>query len=141
MTQKLKVVVAGRSARALKPLADALSGAEEFACSTHLIGDGHADDLSHLEPRPEVLVVSFDADSLSELAALAPEVYCKSEEYRTAQHPDEAQALAACGAETVWLPVHPGLSTTALAARVAQAPASSVAGAAPAAAPISPEAP
>jgi len=71
MGQKLKVVVAGRSARALKPLVDALSGAAEFACSTHLIGDGHADELSRLEPAPDVLVLRFDAENPAELASLA----------------------------------------------------------------------
>ena len=71
MVQKLKVVVAGRSARALKPLADALGLAAELACSTYLIGDGHAGMLASIEPAPDVLVLRLDADSMPELAALA----------------------------------------------------------------------
>lgn len=70
MSQKLKVVVAGRSARALKPLADALAGGAELACSTYLVGDGHADDLSRLDPVPDVLVVHFDAENPVEFASL-----------------------------------------------------------------------
>ena len=71
MGQKLKVVVAGRSARALKPLVDALAGAAELECSTYLIGDGHAGMLSSIEPMPDVLVLRLDVDSMPELAALA----------------------------------------------------------------------
>ena len=71
MGQKLKVVVAGRSPRALKPLVDALAGSAELACSTYLIGDGHAGMLSSIEPTPDVLVLRLDADSMPELAALA----------------------------------------------------------------------
>ncbi len=69
---KLKVVLAGRSETALKPLAQALATrAAEIACFTHLIGDGRTDTLSDLEPIPDVLVLRFDSDSLSQLAALA----------------------------------------------------------------------
>jgi len=71
MSQKLKVVVAGRSERALSPLADALARSRDIACSTHLIADGHADALAGLDPVPDVLVLRFDGDNLSELAALA----------------------------------------------------------------------
>jgi pilus assembly protein CpaE len=71
MSQKLKVVVAGRSARALKPLVDALAGASELVCSTYLIGDGHAGMLFSIEPTPDVLVLRLDADSMPELATLA----------------------------------------------------------------------
>jgi pilus assembly protein CpaE len=71
MTQKLKVVLAGRSAGALKLLAEGLANAPGIACSTHLIGDGHADVLSGLHPLPDVLVLRFDADNLSDLAVLA----------------------------------------------------------------------
>lgn len=71
MAQKLIVVVAGRSARALKPLVDALTGAAELTCSTYLIGDGHAGMLSSIEPAPDVLVLRLDDDSMPELAALA----------------------------------------------------------------------
>jgi pilus assembly protein CpaE len=69
---KLKVVLVGRSERALMPLAEALAQkAAEIACSIHLISDGQADTLSDLEPIPDVLVLRFDADTLPELAALA----------------------------------------------------------------------
>jgi len=71
MAQKLKIVVAGRSSRAFQPLVDALSGVAELACSTHLISGGQPDELSHLEPVPDVLVLRFDAENPAELAALA----------------------------------------------------------------------
>jgi len=71
MTQKLKVVVAGRAARALKPLTDALERASNLACTTCVISDGHADLLSALTPAPDVFVLRFDDGNLSELAALA----------------------------------------------------------------------
>lgn len=71
MTPKLKVVVAGRSVRALQPLMEALAGARDLACSTHLIGDGHADELSRLDPLPDVLVLRFDAENPAQLASLA----------------------------------------------------------------------
>lgn len=71
MTQKQHVVLAGRSERALKLLADALTGAPGIVCSTHLISDGHADVLSALQPLPDVLVLRFDGESLAELTALA----------------------------------------------------------------------
>lgn len=71
MVQKLKVVVAGRSARLLRPLADALTAADEIACSIRMIGDGHVDELSRLDPEPDVLVLRFDAENPAELASLA----------------------------------------------------------------------
>ena len=71
MAQKLKVVVAGRSERALKSLAAALSAAPQVSCAIHLISDGQAKELSALQPPPDVLVLRFDGDSLPELAALA----------------------------------------------------------------------
>lgn len=64
-------------------------------------------------------VVVFDTPRCAaELAALAPDVYCISEEYARTQDPGEAAALAALNIRTHWLPVTPGLSTTALAARI-----------------------
>jgi pilus assembly protein CpaE len=69
--KKLKVLLAGRSERALKPLAQALARAPGIVCSIHLISDGQTDTLSDLEPLPDALVLRFDADDLSELAALA----------------------------------------------------------------------
>ena len=71
MNQKLKVVLAGRSERVLQSLAQGLADAPDMTCSIHLISDGRADALSGLEPLPDVLVLRFDADSLSDVAALA----------------------------------------------------------------------
>lgn len=51
-----------------------------------------------------------------ELAQLAPDIYAKSVEYRECQDPAEAASLATCGAETVWLPVLDGYSTTTILA-------------------------
>jgi rfaE bifunctional protein nucleotidyltransferase chain/domain len=65
-------------------------------------------------------VVLFDEPRCSsQLTALGPDIYCISEQYRQTQDPTEAAALAACGAAVHWLPVVPGLSTTALIARCA----------------------
>ncbi len=71
MPQKLKVLLASRSAEALKILTAALANAPEFASSTRLIGNGHTDPLSGLQSVPDVLVLRFDAESLAELATLA----------------------------------------------------------------------
>ena len=71
MSQKLKVVLAGRSEGLLQSLAQGLAGSPDMTCSIHLISDGRADALSGLEPLPDVLVLRFDADSLSDVAALA----------------------------------------------------------------------
>lgn len=71
MPQKLKVLLASRSAEALKVLAAALANAPEFMTSTRLIGNGHTDPLSGLTSVPDVLVLRFDAGSLAELATLA----------------------------------------------------------------------
>jgi pilus assembly protein CpaE len=71
MAKSLKVLLASRSADALKRLEAALSGAPGLAVSTRLISNGHTDPLHGLQSSPDVLVVRFDADSLSELVALA----------------------------------------------------------------------
>jgi rfaE bifunctional protein nucleotidyltransferase chain/domain len=64
-------------------------------------------------------VVLFEgADCAAEIAALSPDVYVKSDEYRGRQNPAEAAALAACGAVTVWLRREAGLSTSATVARM-----------------------
>jgi len=57
-------------------------------------------------------------DCAAEIAALEPDVYCKSEEYRQTQDPAERAALAACRAMVVWLRRVPGLSTTATVRRM-----------------------
>lgn len=71
MAQKLRVVVAGRSEAALTPLVAGLDNVEDVACSTHLIRDSEQGLLSDLRPRPDVLVLRFDADNLADLASLA----------------------------------------------------------------------
>jgi len=71
MAQKLRVVVAGRSAGALTPLAEGLGNIADVACSTHLISDAQSSLLSSMRPRPDVLVLHFDTENLADLAALA----------------------------------------------------------------------
>lgn len=71
MAQKLRVLLASRSAAALELLSASLAGAKGLACSTRVISNGHTDPLFDLHPMPDVLVLRFDAESLAELAALA----------------------------------------------------------------------
>ena len=56
-----------------------------------------------------------------ELLELYPDVYAKSEEYRGAQDEGELAALSACGARTLWVPVRPGNSTTAILGKLGAA--------------------
>jgi pilus assembly protein CpaE len=70
MTQKLRVLLASRSAEALKLLSACLAGAKGVACTTRLISNGHTDPLYDVHPAPDVLVLRFDAESLAELATL-----------------------------------------------------------------------
>ena len=71
MHQKLKVLVASRSAEALRILGASLEGVASVACTARLISNGHTDPLHNVHPMPDVLVLRFDAESLAELAALA----------------------------------------------------------------------
>jgi pilus assembly protein CpaE len=71
MAHKLKVLLASRSAEALKRLEAGLAGAPGLSVSTRLISNGHTDPLHGLHASPDVLVLRFDADSLAELAAFA----------------------------------------------------------------------
>lgn len=71
MAQTFKVLLASRSAEALKRLEESLAGAPGVAVSTRLISNGHTDPMHGLHSTPDVLVLRFDADSLAELAALA----------------------------------------------------------------------
>ena len=71
MAQKLRVLLASRSAAALELLSASLAGAKGLACSTRVISNGHTDPLFDLHTMPDVLVLRFDAESLAELAALA----------------------------------------------------------------------
>jgi len=70
MAQKLRVLLASRSANALRLLSESLAGAKDFACTTRLISNGHTDPLHDVHPVPDVLVLRFDAESLAELATL-----------------------------------------------------------------------
>jgi len=71
MAQKLKVLLASRSAEALRHLSASLAGVKNLACTTRLISNGHTDPLHDVHPAPDVLVLRFDPDSLAELATLA----------------------------------------------------------------------
>ena len=71
MPTTLKVLLASRSAEALKRLEAGLAGAQGLSVSTRLISNGHTDPLHGLHTTPDVLVLRFDADSLAELAAMA----------------------------------------------------------------------
>ena len=71
MAHTLKVLLASRSAEALKRLEASLSGAPGIAVSTRLISNGHTDPLHGLHASPDVLVLRFDTNSLAELATLA----------------------------------------------------------------------
>lgn len=71
MTHTLKVLLASRSAEALKRLEASLAGAPGVSFSSRLISNGHTDPLHGVHTSPDVLVLRFDADSLAELAALA----------------------------------------------------------------------
>jgi rfaE bifunctional protein nucleotidyltransferase chain/domain len=69
------------------------------------------------------VVIFAGTDCAAELARLAPDVYAKSDEYRTRQHAGERAALAACGARAVWQAPVPAPSTTELVRRLAKAAA------------------
>lgn len=71
MTHTLKVLVASRSAEALRILGTSLERVPGIACTTRLVSNGHTDPLHDVRPMPDVLVLRFDAESLAELAALA----------------------------------------------------------------------
>jgi len=66
--------------------------------------------------------VIFDGTNCApELRALQPEIYAKSEEYRTAQNALERQALEDCGCRIAWMPRIDGFSTSALLRRCVRA--------------------
>lgn len=71
MAQKLKVLLASRSAEALRHLSTSLASAKDVVCTTRLISNGHTDPLHDVHPAPDVLVLRFDPESLAELATLA----------------------------------------------------------------------
>jgi pilus assembly protein CpaE len=70
MNQQLRVLLASRSAEALKHLSASLAGAKGVTCTTRLISNGHTDPLYDVHPAPDVLVLRFDAECLAELATL-----------------------------------------------------------------------
>jgi pilus assembly protein CpaE len=71
MTRKLKVLVASRSAEALRILSASLEGLPNIAPTSRLISNGHTDPLHDARPMPDVLVLRFDAESLAELESLS----------------------------------------------------------------------
>jgi pilus assembly protein CpaE len=71
MAQKHRVLLASRSADALRVLSAGLADAANVMLSTRLISNGHTDPLHDIHPAPDVLVLRFDAESLAELATLA----------------------------------------------------------------------
>jgi len=71
MSGKLKVLVASRSAEALRILSASLEGVGGIVCTHRLISNGHTDPLHDARPMPDVLVLRFDTESLAELATLA----------------------------------------------------------------------
>jgi pilus assembly protein CpaE len=71
MSQKLKVLIASRSAEALRILGASFERVSNVACTTRLISNGHTDPLHDAHPMPDVLVLRFDTESLAELAALS----------------------------------------------------------------------
>jgi pilus assembly protein CpaE len=70
MNRKLRILVASRSAEALRLLTASLEGMPDVACTSRLISNGHTDPLHDARPLPDVLVLRFDTHSLAELAAL-----------------------------------------------------------------------
>jgi pilus assembly protein CpaE len=71
MARKLRVLLASRSAEALRLLSASLADVKDVACTTRLISNGHTDPLFDVHPAPDVLVLRFDTASLAELATLA----------------------------------------------------------------------
>jgi len=71
MALKHRVLLASRSADALRVLSASLASAPNVTLSTRLISNGHTDPLHDVHPAPDVLVLRFDAESLAELATLA----------------------------------------------------------------------
>lgn len=71
MTERIRILIASRSAAALAILEAHLRGRPEFDCSTRLISNGHSDPLYGVAKLPDVLLVRFDEQHLAELAALA----------------------------------------------------------------------
>jgi len=64
------------------------------------------------------VVVFENTRCAAELAALAPDVYIKSEEYRGSLDPTEAEALAAAGSQIVYVPVADGISTSKIIEKI-----------------------
>jgi pilus assembly protein CpaE len=67
----MKILIASRSATALKALSGALVNAPDISCSMKLVSNGHVDPLHNVSPRPDLLLLRFDAEHLAELTTLA----------------------------------------------------------------------
>jgi pilus assembly protein CpaE len=64
-----KVLLASRISSSLRFLQQCLAEQNEFEVQTRLINNGHTDPLHGLRFQPDVVVLSFDAEHLAELAA------------------------------------------------------------------------
>jgi len=64
----IKVLLASRLASALRSLEDCLQRQGEFEVHARLINNGHVDPLHGLAFRPDIVVLRFDAEHLTELA-------------------------------------------------------------------------
>lgn len=71
MPKALNLLVASRSAGAIKLLASCFANAPAITVRSRLIANGHADPLYGVSPAPDVLVLRFDAEHLAELQSLA----------------------------------------------------------------------
>src|SRR5688572_11710107 len=70
-TDPIKVLVASRSQAALRALQASLEKERALSCTFKLIVNGHTDPLHGVDFVPEVLLLRFDSEHLTELAALA----------------------------------------------------------------------
>lgn len=71
MRTRLKVLLASRSAPALKALGASFVNIPDVDCVAKLVSNGHSDPLHNVSPLPDVLLLRFDTEHLAELAALA----------------------------------------------------------------------
>jgi pilus assembly protein CpaE len=68
---KLTILLASRSLAALKALGACFANVPGVVCSTKLITNGHTDPLHNVSPLPDVVLLRFDAEHLTELETLA----------------------------------------------------------------------
>jgi len=74
--------------------------------------------LAALECVDAVVISGPAPDVAAEIAAIRPEVYAGGWDHQHDQNPAERAALEACGARIVWQPATPGISTSAIVARI-----------------------